>query len=371
MTFGINVFDFGAKGDGVTDDTAAIQSAINYAAERGGGRILFPYTPKGYRIASPGIEEYNGKQVRAQIIIPPGRHNIFLEGEMPCRLLNSYMVRPANHALVPGGTRFGSMRNDNTFLFSDWEAPEVRNPEERPWSIISAPEGTSLKGHFSLTKFSMANLEFRVHLNTDKMYPTQSCVNLQNIARTWISDCQFCLDEQVGDAVSGKYLLENPTHTAGCILSADQNDNVVVRNCAVQGFKYGFVFGEHVVAEYLYVHNCEEGVIFHDCSHLSIINHIVAQHNTNIISTTKGRLFGMDPGPCAVIVTSLDFECGTGWAPYISQLRYGVHDEEGRLTGELTWFKPWGKQVFPTLCTDKFRVRKLDPERLDMEEKLE
>ena len=53
-SFGINVFDFGAKGDGIHDDTQAIQSAIDYAAERGGGRILFPYTKGGYRIASPG-----------------------------------------------------------------------------------------------------------------------------------------------------------------------------------------------------------------------------------------------------------------------------------------------------------------------------
>jgi hypothetical protein len=33
---------FGAKGDGTTDDTAAIQAAINYASSLGGGAIYFP-----------------------------------------------------------------------------------------------------------------------------------------------------------------------------------------------------------------------------------------------------------------------------------------------------------------------------------------
>lgn len=360
----LNVMAFGAKGDGVTDDTAAIQRGIDALAARGGGTLFFPFTKEGYLVASPGREfADNGRIVRAQLVIPPGRCNIRLEGEMPCAQLYSYMVRPKGcEAMGFKPTVFGGNPIRNTTIHSTWDAPEVTDPKERPWAVMAAPEGDSCAGRFSAAMLSFANLEIRVHLDKDKMYPTTSAANFHNISRLVVEDSQFCLDENVGDTNLGKELQESPCHTVGLAASGDQNDEQVFRNVASQGFKYGFVFGEHACVEHLYVHNTEYAICFGDSTHPSIINSVVAQHNQRIFCALPNGTFGRRAGWINLIVNECDYETGEGTLPLVSRMKYGLWDPDSRIRGEIVshqGFPGDGRSFFPVLGGTNAAVRVL------------
>lgn len=355
----VSVLLFGARGDGVTDDTQAIQRAIDFLDARGGGKLYFPFTKQGYLLSSPAREyTSDGRLVRAQLVLPAGSSNIQFEGEMPCKLLYTYQVRPPESVKDHFSPTVFGQEITNTCLHSTWDAPEVTDSLERPWAVIAAPEGDSCSGRFSSDMFSMKNMEIRVHLDTARMYPTTSAAFLKNVSRLIIEDSQFCLDEKVGDTMLGKSLQPNPCHTVGLHTSGDQNDDQILRNVAVQGFRYGFVLGEHVCADYLYVHNCEEALVFHDATHLSSIGHVVAQHNRVIISTTRGKMFGDKPSRVNVTIGLLNFEGGQTVAspPEVSKLVYGIYDPDNRLRGSVVWHEPWGLGVFPVVGAENFRL---------------
>ncbi len=359
----INILEYGAKGDGVTDDTAVIQDAINTLAARGGGKIYFPFTPEGYRIARPAEEFVDGHACRGQLYIPytpDVRPNIVLEGEMPCSLLYRYLTwfeeEDGRINLYPGGRQpisFPLGQSCNTFLFSDWDAPEETDPAARPWSLICALEGDSCLGRFGAMKVSILNLEFRVKLNREKMYPSMSGANMQNASRLSVRESQFCLDSNIGDAGSMKELQPSPVHTAGLITPGQQNDDVVLDNVASQGFRYGFVLSEHVVANYLYAHNTESAIVFHRCTHFSIIQHMVAQHNQVVISAPEYPvLYGLNCGnqPVYCKIVSMDLEPGGDFShPKVSNMLYGLWDPQNRMYGELRWHMgfPVNLQYFP------------------------
>jgi len=336
-----NVLDFGARGDGVTDDTDAIQRTIDHVYARGGGTVYFPFTPAGYRIAKPAAETVAGKACRSQLYIPSDTarsgnwKNICLQGEMPVGQLHAYQLLdekgrwPATEFPLP---------INNCVLFSDWEAPENRTaPNARPWSLISVLDSGDELLPFGLENLTVRNLELRVVLNPDRMYPTSSAANFRNTSRLIVEDCHFGLTRNVASFTFQKALAANPSYCAGLIASDDQNDHQAFRSVGVQGFKYGFVFGEHTVADYLYVHNCEEGIVFHDSSHLSHLHHIVAQHNKIIVSALRQNTFGLQASKNIYFqIDSIDFEPGFA-PPDAYRMQYGVDDPDNRMHARITF----------------------------------
>ena len=335
-----NIVDFGAVGDGVNDDTDAIQRTINHVYARGGGTVYVPFSPRGYRIAKPAMDTVDGKACRSQLYIPSdtvdsGRwRNICLQGEMPVVQLHYYQLRDGRGRWP--ATEFDLPIN-NCVLFSDWEAPEnCTAPNSRPWSLISVLDsGVALP--FGVENLTVRNLEFRVVFNTGKMYPSSSAANFRCASRLVVEHCHFGLTKNIASHSQQKALAANPCYCAGLIASADQNDHQAFRSVGVQGFKYGFVFGEHTVADYLYVHNCEEGIVFHDCSHLSHIHHVVAQHNRIIVSALRQPTFELpDSRNIYFQINSIDFEPGFE-PPEAYLMRYGVFDPDNRMHAKVTY----------------------------------
>ena len=73
-----SVRQFGAKGDGVTNDQAAIQNCINAVQAMGGGIVYFPSAPSGYPAAAPGFPAANYLVATGTLAVTAG--GVYLQG---------------------------------------------------------------------------------------------------------------------------------------------------------------------------------------------------------------------------------------------------------------------------------------------------
>lgn len=153
----VNVLDFGATGDGVTNDTVAVQNAINSLAVTGG----VVYFPSGeYRIA----------------------RNIGVNDRWGIKITNSNITLKGDQAFL---------RRFNTDI--------VSNANVYPILFVGVPDSNvaALTTNIVIDSLNFIGENTRHASSGDSLTDFRNAIEFKNTSDTWVKDCQFtAIDSQ-------------------------------------------------------------------------------------------------------------------------------------------------------------------------------
>jgi hypothetical protein len=249
----VSVKDFGAVGDGVTDDTAAIQAAIDSVAAFGGGTVFFP--AGSYRLLSildtsrtslpPGYVANNEQRRAHKALIIYNTQNVALVGEA-----GAVLDRSGDNSIDTVYAQYAS-----TVYIS--KSSNVRI------------QGLSFKGY-------QVDLDL---LNDIKDNTSGNHVAINSGSSHVIVDsCDFL------DGTNGIAVAINRTATAQSIdPSLDPCTDVVITNCDIKNNEHGILLAD---CQRVYISNCsirrfpragtdgaiQRGIYVHSASDVAVSN---------------------------------------------------------------------------------------------------
>ncbi|MEN6449660.1 MAG: glycosyl hydrolase family 28-related protein [Thermoguttaceae bacterium] len=338
---------FGAKADGVTDDTAAIQKAINTVFERGGGTVFFP---RGVYVLSkpPVTRDLRGNNPNSQIDIPSrdaarlsedgtkianlDEHNaqggISLVGEcVPLSTVGQYAI----HQTDPKQVQLAKLAVApfaGAVLYSTYTHP---HPDGTPAAILgfSVPQGSTFG--FASGQTELKNLTFRAHASKEQGYPTLSGVNVQCARSIVMTNVNVDVDLPLP-------MLKAPRcDTAGILFPKVNCELSYFTNLGVYGFKYGYIFGEHGNGDAICAATCTHAFAFSGGHHLICLGLLSAQNCRHQLSSLPKAVLGHPPGRAFLKIAAMDIERNPGQQPYDFNYANFVNDPDNYLCGSMTY----------------------------------
>ena len=183
----VSVLDFGAKGDGATDDVTYIQNAINYVNSKGGGEVYFP---EGVYY----LTAVNGTDSSSHLALP-GYHSVTLVGDGP----NASVLKPSTTNKTILGLSSGADNCGARNLRFDRDA-------------VAITGGNGIQFHTAATNPNF----YAENLYITKQYHGVHASTARPQGSTWVG-CFFNLN--TGDGIN--LIMNNEERFLGCI--ANQN----------------------------------------------------------------------------------------------------------------------------------------------------
>ncbi len=268
-----NVKDYGAKGDGVTDDTKALQKAVNdWAFSEVDGDIIFPigrYFVNGPLITNDTL----GNNPNSQIYIP-GFKNPWVNGGSKKSLRTIRFIGE-----VPPNSTYSGLVNDSNSVNTNG----VVIISNLPYSGVngSFPSVFGMKG-FADSSFSpiiyhsyvdaiFENIHVQVpNVASNGTYLT--AFNMMWAGQNRFTNCRADINKNSRESYA-------PTNNSTGFIGNFQGGGTtnIFDNCVAVGYKFGYIAGEHVRMTNCKAAVCEYGYDVERTGALSTMTSITAQ----------------------------------------------------------------------------------------------
>ena len=271
-----NVKDYGATGDGVTDDTRFIQDAINAAHTNFGGVVFFPIGK--YIIADTLRTTSIPGNPNAQLYIPLSPYSantdslrtIELRGEVAP---NSFAEATAAKASATTGAVLEStLRHEG--------------------NILGASSETVLWGDFNFALLKISNLTFIVDVDSSavQVAAVSTAIDASKMALFEASNVKCDISNDLFSSVEPKYT------SFGIKTPAINNfAKASIINSTVQGYYTGITVNEHTFISDCLIDVCYNALQFLTMNHPATIPKVIIARCTNLLLTSgSGSYFSID-----------------------------------------------------------------------------
>lgn len=274
-----NVKDYGAKGDGVTDDTEIIQGVINTCFDEGGGVI---YLPKGVYIVSGALQtavEYDSEtdvNPNSQLYIPPrassdtNRRSILIKGEVA----PPYSLRKTEGDFVNGSTLKSTIAGSGDYP-----------------SVIGSCGPSGLYGQLNYTCCYIEDLTIMNHHDNINGV-TVGGINFIRTSHGYINNVIVTSDNY------NKATLIQPTKKIIGIGIGNTLDDFprIGRSFVYRGFYYGFALGEGVHCQNISSMRNYIGILSLRNYHYNYIDFASLHWNTYHVAIQDETMYDIEAG---------------------------------------------------------------------------
>lgn len=335
----VNVLEFGAKGDGVTDDTLAIQEAIDYAVYSGGRNIYFP---NGTYILNT-IQEFDNE--RGNIIIPA--YKDILQGSITINVkVGVNLIGETRGRNYTGFNQVYGRTNyvNKGVVLKSLSTCDIKGANEKVDSVICCGYRTGASFGFNAIMLGVKDLA--IQTDATNGYSRLNGLNLAHAVQAFVDGVSVL-------NVLGAYDLVKPSadghNSAGIMMPTLFADpNCYLHNSMVCGvFTHGIVLGDCVELNNVHCHLCENGITFTNAGHpvyierasVFVCPNAFASGTDFLSDATADKLLGEYDCQyqCNVLCACVSVERGTEYTPSGFVMDYVLKDINNKIFGTINY----------------------------------